>query len=116
MHELSVCLSLIEQIQRVAEENGAQSVTRIELSIGPLSGVEPELLRNAYPLAVAGTIAGDAELIITISEIRVTCNECGAESAASVNRLVCGECGNYRTEVTSGDELILQRLELADTR
>ena len=116
MHELSVCLSLIEQIQRVAEENDAQSVTRVELGIGPLSGVEPKLLRNAYPMAAAGTIAADAELIITVSEVRVTCNECGAESAASANRLICGECGDYRTEVTSGDELILQRLELADTR
>ena len=115
MHELSVSLSLIEQIQRVAEENGARSVTRIELSIGPLSGVEPDLLRNAYPMAAAGTIAADAELVITITAIRVTCNECGAESPASVNRLICGECGNYRTEVASGDELILQRIELDTT-
>ena len=86
------------------------------LEDGAPQRVEPELLRNAYPMAAAGTIAADAELIITVSEVRVTCNECGAESAASANRLICGECGDYRTEVTSGDELILQRLELADTR
>ena len=33
----------------------AGRVARIELDVGPLSGVEPDLLRRAYPLAIAGT-------------------------------------------------------------
>ena len=64
MHELAVCQSLLEEVKRVARENGAASVTRIVLKVGPLSGVEADLLRNAYPLAAAGTIAEDAELEI----------------------------------------------------
>ena len=62
MHELSVCLSLLDEVKRVARENNAGSVTRIVVKIGPLSGVEPDLLRNAYPIAAAGTIAEEAEL------------------------------------------------------
>ena len=64
MHELSVCLSLLEQVQAIAAERGASQVTRIELKVGPLSGVEAELLRNAWPLASANTIAVDAEFVI----------------------------------------------------
>lgn len=114
MHELSVCLSLLEQVERVARENGAGSVEKILVTIGPLSGVEPELLRNAYPLAAAGTIAETAELEIEYAEVVVHCSECDAETTAAANRLVCGACGDYRTRLVSGDEMVLKRVELSD--
>jgi len=112
MHELSVCLSLLREVERIARENKAGRVTRIVVTVGPLSGVEPDLLRNAYPLAVAGTIAEDAEFQVDVSGIVVQCSQCGAESPAKPNRLVCGDCGDYRTALLSGDEMILQSVEL----
>jgi len=114
MHELSVCLSLLEEVKRVARENNAGSVTRIIVKIGPLSGVEPDLLRNAYPIAAAGTIAEDAELEIEATSIVVSCSQCGGESSATANKLLCAHCGDYRTKLLSGDEMILQSLELDD--
>ena len=111
MHELSVCLSLLEQLQGIAAERGALRITRIELSIGPLSGVEPELLQNAWPLAAAGTLAVDADLVIDASDVVVRCQACEAETRASPNKLLCGECGDFRTALISGDEMTLQRVE-----
>ena len=112
MHELSVCLSLLEQVQAIAAERGAAQVTRIELTIGPLSGVESELLRTAWPMASADSVAADAEFIIDEADIVVKCSACDTETAAQANRLVCGNCGDFRTSVISGDEMILQRVEL----
>ncbi len=114
MHELAVCQSLLEEVKRVARENGAASVTRIVLKVGPLSGVEADLLRNAYPLAAAGTIAEDAELEIEIAGVVVSCSQCGGESPATANRLLCAHCGDYRTRLVSGDEMVLQSVELDD--
>lgn len=119
MHELSVCLSLLDQLKTIAGERGATRVARVELRIGPLSGVESELLINAWPLAAAGTIAVDAELTIENADVVVHCKTCDAETKAQANRLVCGQCGDFRTTLVSGDEMILQRVELdasADTR
>lgn len=115
MHELSVCLALIEQVDRIARERKAAAVSRIVVELGPLSGVEPALLRRAYPLAAAGTVAEHAELEIAPSGIIVQCGSCGARSAALPNRLLCSTCGDYRTRIVSGDEMILQRIELAST-
>lgn len=112
MHELSVCLSLVDQVRHIAGERGARRVARIELKIGPLSGIEPDLLRNAFPIAAAGTLAEDAELAIESDTIRVACTSCGAESIASANRLICASCGDYRTRLLSGDAMVLNRLEL----
>jgi hydrogenase nickel incorporation protein HypA/HybF len=112
MHELSICLSLLDQVKAIAAEHEARGVALIRLRIGPLSGVEPQLLANAYPLAAAGTIAEHARLEIDSAAIRVRCRTCGAESEASPNRLLCADCGSYQTELISGDEMLLASLEL----
>ena len=114
MHELSVCLSLLREVERIARENNAGRVTRISVTVGPLSGVEPDLLQNAYPMAVAGTIAEDAEFEIDVAGVVVKCSQCGAESAAKPNRLLCAHCGDFRTNLVSGDEMVLKSLELDD--
>ena len=113
MHELSVCQSLLDQVESIARAHGATRVERILLRVGPLSGVEPALLLNAYPLAAAGTLAEHAELVIEPAAVRVHCSECGAESDAAPNQLLCGSCGGWKTRLISGDELLLANLELS---
>ena len=112
MHELSICQALLDQVERIAVEHGASAVERILLRVGPLSGVEGPLLLHAYPLAAAGTIAENAELVIETAPVRVACNDCGAQTDATPNRLLCGDCGSYKTRLVSGDELLLANLEL----
>lgn len=112
MHELAICQSLMDQVQDIALERNALSVTSIVVGMGPLSGVEAQLLKNAYTVASAGTVAEDAELIIENLPIRVKCGQCGCESDASPNKLVCKQCGDWRTTLVSGDELMLMSVEL----
>ena len=112
MHELAVCQGLMGQIDDIANREHAERVTRIQLQIGPLSGVEPQLLKDAFPIASAGTVAAEAVLDIDAQPVRVRCMQCQAESEASTNRLVCGKCGDYRTQLISGDELLLISVEL----
>ncbi len=112
MHELAVSQQILIQVEQIAGERNARSVSTITLRIGPLSGVEPHLLEQAFPLAVAGSIAENAELIIETLPVRVHCNRCGAETDAKVNRLLCGSCGDYHTRLISGDEMLLASLEL----
>ena len=113
MHELAVCQALLTQVQRVAAEHGAGAVRRIVLKLGPLSGVEPQLLRRAFDVARLGGIAAEAELSIEPIGVRVRCLECGAETDATANRLLCAQCGAWHTQLLSGEELVLQRVELA---
>lgn len=112
MHELAVCQGLMSQVEQIAERENAERVTRILLSVGPLSGVEPQLLADAFPIAAAGTLAERATLDIESQPIRVRCDSCGAETEAQANRLLCGACGDFRTHLVSGDEMLLMSLEL----
>lgn len=116
MHELAICQSLMEQVEVIAMERDAQSVTSIVIGMGPLSGVEAQLLKNAYPIASAGTIAEDAELVIEHLPIKVKCTQCGSESDALPNKLICKQCGDWRTTLISGDELMLMSVELEKSK
>jgi hydrogenase nickel incorporation protein HypA/HybF len=112
MHELSVCLALVQKLESIAQQHQSPGIEKVYLQVGQLSGVEPELVRKAYPLAAAGTVAENAELIIECGEVIVSCSQCGAESPVKPNRLLCATCGDFRTRVIRGDEMILDRLEL----
>jgi hydrogenase nickel incorporation protein HypA/HybF len=112
MHELAICQSLIDQVEAIALEHSAQSVSSIIIGMGPLSGVEVQLLKSAYPVASAGTVAEDAELVIEHLPIKVKCTQCGSESDALPNKLICKQCGDWRTTLLSGDEMMLMSVEL----
>lgn len=112
MHELAVAQALVEQVESVIRQHRAQSASLIRVRIGPLSGVVAELLANAFPLAAAGSRMEHAVLDLVAAPITVRCETCGAETEATMNRLVCGACGDWHTRITSGDELVLESVEL----
>jgi hydrogenase nickel incorporation protein HypA/HybF len=113
VHELSVCRALIRQVDEVVRQHRAAGVKAIRLKIGPLSGVEPGLLEQAFPLASKDTVAEGARLVVERPSVRVNCQSCGADSDAAPNRLLCGQCGSPRTRLVGGDELLLAGVELA---
>ncbi len=115
MHELAICQSLISQVEDIAREHQANKVISILVQIGPLSGAEAPLIKSAYPIAAAGTVAEQAILEIETMPIRVHCNSCHEETIAKVNRLICGKCGDFHTKLISGDEMLLASLELDNT-
>ena len=112
MHELAVAQALVEQVDAVIRQHQASSATAIRVRIGPLAGVVPELLASAFPLAAAGRRMAGAELEFAHAPIRVRCRTCGAETEAAMNRLTCGACGDWHTQILSGDELLLESVEL----
>jgi hydrogenase nickel incorporation protein HypA/HybF len=112
VHELSVCQALLRQVAEIAKGRGASAVERITIELGPLCGIEPELLASAFAVLRAGGCAAQAALLIESTTVTVSCLDCGAQSQTDPNRLVCLVCGGFRTRIVAGDELRLRRLEL----
>ena len=113
MHEMSICQGLLDQVERIAGEKGAKRVDSILLSVGPLSGVEPDLLSRAFEVAKLQTIAENSTLEIRTGPVVVECRSCGASGEAGVNRLLCPSCGDWQVDLVEGDELLLLRLEVS---
>ncbi|MEZ5652344.1 MAG: hydrogenase maturation nickel metallochaperone HypA [Burkholderiaceae bacterium] len=112
MHELAVCQGLMREIDRVACRHGAHAVSAVTVAIGDLSGVEPQLLAQAFTIARAGSVAGLAELRVERVAPRIACLICAAVCDAVANRLLCARCGSWRVEVVAGEEMLLKSVEL----
>ncbi len=111
MHELSVCQALLTQVLNHARSRGAESIECITIEVGPLSGTEPGLLREAFLIMRAGG-AATAKLIIERGPVRILCLQCGVNSETRPSRLLCTSCGGWRTRLIAGDELRLLRVEM----
>jgi hydrogenase nickel incorporation protein HypA/HybF len=87
-------------------------VLSITLRIGPLSGFEPELLRAAFPLVAHGTHCEAAQIDIRTIPVVVRCKDCSTVSEVPPNRLVCASCGAWQVSLMSGDDMLLESVEL----
>ncbi|HTO77207.1 MAG TPA: hydrogenase maturation nickel metallochaperone HypA [Thermoanaerobaculia bacterium] len=110
MHEYSIVGALIESIERLARERRACSVRGVFVSIGELSGVEPDLLATAYETFRERTICETAKLTILPVVARWDCPEC-RQTIARGAILECPQC-RRPARLAAGDEIVLERIEM----
>ena len=112
MHELSIAVGLIEQVEALLDENQAALATRVCVRIGSLSGVEPEALRMAFPVAAEdGRVAADA-LEIECVPAKARCGACGRSYEPAFPFLACEHCGDADVEVLEGRDMTLISVEM----
>jgi hydrogenase nickel incorporation protein HypA/HybF len=80
--------------------------------VGALSGVDPEALRGAFPLAAEDTVAAGAELAIEWVEAAVRCRVCGKTSRPEPPFVYCGGCGSSEVDIEAGRELYIASIEV----
>ena len=68
MHERALMEDVMRRIERVALEQGATRVTRIDVRFGPLSHFTPEHFAEHFLDASRGTIAEGAEVVGVLDE------------------------------------------------
>ena len=112
MHEFSIVQSLLALIEDYVRKNNAKAVTRVVVSIGVLSGVEPHLLEMAFNTFKEGTVAEKAQLVMEIEKLKLRCRNCGKEAEKEEVNMVCPHCNSLNTEVTTGQDMFLKSLEL----
>lgn len=115
MHERSLVQNLIGQVAAILQEQGGDAATEIEVSIGPLSGVEPLLVESAFEqLAPASPLAG-AKLIVQHAELTAVCRRCQASFVVESLRFRCAACGSPEIQITGGDEFRLLKVTIEQT-
>jgi hydrogenase nickel incorporation protein HypA/HybF len=110
MHEYGIVQTLLQRVEEESRRRGATAVHRIRLRLGELSGVETELLREAYRVFRQRGVCSAAELDIVSSEASWECARCGRPVAAG-GRLWCIDC-EAPARLVSGDEIVLERIEM----
>lgn len=68
MHESSLIPDLIRQLEQYARENAARRVVAIDVTIGALTGMDVDHLREHFVEHAAGTVAEGAAVRGSISD------------------------------------------------
>ena len=111
MHEMSIAAAIVD----VAERNArGRRVAKVEVTIGHLRQVVPSALELAFELVAEGTVVEGADLEIEYAPVRLACRGCAADSRVTDFPFACPSCGSVDVDVRSGDELLVEWLELAD--
>jgi hydrogenase nickel incorporation protein HypA/HybF len=110
MHERSLILALLQHVAQIQSQYDGAAVTEIAVELGPLSGVEPALLRSAYE-AIADP---GGRLVIHEVPMEVRCLACEACTSMLRFQSICPQCHSTELQVIGGDAFRLLHVTLND--
>ncbi len=114
MHELSIAISMIEQIVEESENRGGLDVEAVHIRLGVFSGVDKHALLFAYELACEGTPLEGSRLEIETIPLVIFCPGCKQERApVSFYHLCCPDCMIPTPDIVTGREIEIASLEIA---
>lgn len=111
MHELSIALSILEQVEQQPSAR-CGGVRAVQVKIGALAGVDVEALRFAWEVARTGTPLAATELEVEQIPLRVRCPRCGRTRLTEMQTIACPDCADIEQEILAGRELELTSLEV----
>jgi hydrogenase nickel incorporation protein HypA/HybF len=109
MHELSIADAILHLALAQA---GNRRVARVGVVAGHLRQVVPGALRFSFDLVALGTAAEGAELEIVEAPAVGRCETCGSEGRLTEFPLHCEACGGLNVRIVSGEELLVDWLDL----
>ncbi len=103
---------VMDSVDAAAKQAGADTVLKINLSVGVMTEAIEDALRFAFEALSEGTICEGAELEITMVQPRSKCLECGIEYEHDRLHMLCPECGSFATQLLAGRELQIDSIEV----
>lgn len=113
MHELTLARALIAAAERALTAHDGRRVTGLSVSIGAMSGCEPDLLSHLFPHAAVGTRFEGARLEVEFQPVQVVCRDCGQTSEVEPGRLLCPCCDSLAVTLIAGEGVFLTGLRVS---
>ena len=112
MHELAVTESLLAIVIQSAQENDAQKVTDITLSIGALSSIIDDSVQFYWNHISKGTVAEEATLHFNRIPGALRCLDCGTEFTLEDELSPCPNCQSINLNIIAGEEFQVDYIEI----
>ena len=112
MHELAIAQSMLDIVLEQTKKAGAKKVSRINLTVGELSGFVEESVQFYFDFLVKGTLAEGATLAFTATPARARCRHCGKAFELEEFDWTCPHCGDNNIEIIAGKELFVESIEV----
>jgi len=104
MHEFSMAIEVINLAQREAVKNKANSIQKITIEVGDLSGVDADAFESALGLLVKDSILDQALVTLIRTPGLGRCNSCNDEFEMNHRMATCPKCQCFPSEINGGEE------------
>jgi len=108
MHEMSIAIPLVRQLELLAAEHNAQRVQTLTITAGAMEQIVPEFLIDAFAVAADGTCAEGATLDIQVQPVVAECRNCSTRYDATIDSFECPKCNQADVDIVEGNTIILQ--------
>jgi hydrogenase nickel incorporation protein HypA/HybF len=112
MHELAITQSILSLTLEQAKKVNASKITRINLTIGELTGIVEDCVRFYFELLSKDTIAAEATLTFDKPPTTLRCRQCATTFSPENLTWVCPNCGEPKIEIISGRECLVSSIEV----
>ena len=112
MHELSIAMGIVKIAEDETAKVNAEKVTKIQLEIGVLAGVEIDSLNFVWDSAVQNSVLENAEKEIIVINGIGKCVDCDAVFDMENIYDCCPKCGSNFKGILKGKELKVKSLEV----
>lgn len=110
MHERSLARALLEELDRIRHSEGAD-IVRATIEVGPLSGVEPSQLIDAFYDLAPTCALEHVELELRTVDLTAHCPACSRTFAVQNFVFRCPHCGGAAHAV-SGSTVLLASVDI----
>jgi hydrogenase nickel incorporation protein HypA/HybF len=110
VHEIGLAEAILEAVEKRAE---GRPVARAKVRAGALLRVVEPAMDQAFHLVTEGTIAEGAAIDLVVTPARISCRSCGHKDDALDPLALCPACGGGDVDLTGGDQLVLESIEIA---
>lgn len=113
MHETDMTKALIVTVRDWWESQPERpQVTRVHLTVGQFTCVEPVSLQFAFEVQTRNTFLEGAELVIQETPLIAFCHPCQQEYHPQIGlQYACPSCHSPMDDIRSGRELKIDRIE-----
>lgn len=111
MHEMSVAVQLVSQVEMSAMMNNVTAVHTVMIDIGEMQLIVPEALDVAFQCAAEGTCAEGAKLIMNEVKAKAKCRSCNHDYVPDIANYTCPKCLKADADIIQGKDIILTSME-----
>ena len=112
MHELGTVFYVIQEVEKVVEENHLTQVASVTLEVGEVSGIIPEYIVDCWNWARKDTkYLKEAELKVENIEAVTFCEDCKQTYPTVKYAKICPYCQSENTYHVTGNEYVIKEIE-----
>lgn len=107
MHEMNLAVTLVRRVEAEASKAQLIRVTDVEVQVGTLQSIEPDLFAEAFKAATLGSKIEGADLHLTRVKAEACCLICGETYEPQWADFQCPACGQAEPQILAGRDMIL---------